>query len=92
LILQRNILFAGDNFCEKCMAVASDNDVCTNIGAEILKKGGSAVDATISILLCLGAVQPESNGIGGWVSNTEFSYTLTSDYHKYPNMGIKSTA
>ena len=47
------------------MAVASDNDVCTKIGAEILKDGGSAVDATIATLLCLGAVQPQSNGIGG---------------------------
>ena len=47
------------------MAVASDNDVCTRIGADILKDGGSAVDATIATLLCLGAVQPQSNGIGG---------------------------
>ena len=47
------------------MAVASDNDVCTKIGAETLRQGGSGVDATIAILLCLGAVQPQSNGIGG---------------------------
>ena len=47
------------------MAVASDNDICTKIGSDALEKGGSAVDAAISILLCLGAVQPQSNGIGG---------------------------
>jgi gamma-glutamyltranspeptidase len=47
------------------MAVASDNDICTKIGADTLKKGGSGVDAAISVLLCLGAVQPQSNGIGG---------------------------
>ena len=56
-----------ESYCEDCMAVACDNDVCTNIGADMLRKGGSGVDATIAILLCLGAVQPESNGIGGWV-------------------------
>ena len=56
------------------MAVASDNDVCTKIGAETLRQGGSGVDATIAILLCLGAVQPQSNGIGGWVSGcTQFN-------------------
>ena len=47
------------------MAVASDNDICTKIGTDALEKGGSAVDAAISVLLCLGAVQPQSNGIGG---------------------------
>jgi len=47
------------------MAVASDNDICTKIGADTLKKGGSGVDAAISVLLCLGALQPQSNGIGG---------------------------
>ena len=47
------------------MAVASDNDICTKIGSDTLKKGGSAVDSAISVLICLGAVQPQSNGIGG---------------------------
>jgi len=47
------------------MGVASDNDLCTQIGAKALREGGGAVDAAISILLCLGAVQPQSNGIGG---------------------------
>ena len=50
---------------KQSMAVASDNDICTKIGTDALEKGGSAVDAAISVLLCLGAVQPQSNGIGG---------------------------
>ncbi|XP_063675797.1 glutathione hydrolase 1 proenzyme-like [Bolinopsis microptera] len=47
------------------MAVASDNDICTKIGSDTLSRGGSAVDSAISVLICLGAVQPQSNGIGG---------------------------
>ncbi|XP_063681450.1 glutathione hydrolase 1 proenzyme-like isoform X1 [Bolinopsis microptera] len=64
VVTQANKKDTGD-FCKDCLAVASDNDVCTKIGAETLRQGGSGVDATIAILLCLGAVQPQSNGIGG---------------------------
>ena len=54
-----------EKYYKNDMAVASDNDICTKIGTDALEKGGSAVDAAISVLLCLGAVQPQSNGIGG---------------------------
>ena len=47
------------------MAVATDNDLCTNLGTDVLKSGGSAVDAAIASLLCLAAVQPQSSGLGG---------------------------
>ena len=57
------------------MAVASDNGVCTVIGASVLEKGGCAVDACIATLLCLGAVQPQSNGIGGSVITLRAKWT-----------------
>lgn len=49
----------------KQAAVAADVPVCSEISAGILKQNGSAVDAAITALLCLGVVHAESSGLGG---------------------------
>ncbi|KAI8979323.1 gamma-glutamyltranspeptidase [Mycotypha africana] len=46
-------------------AVAVEAEECSNIGVEILKKGGNAADAAIASALCIGVIDSFATGIGG---------------------------
>ena len=46
-------------------AVAAANPLATQAGADILKAGGSAVDAAVAVQMVLTLVEPQSSGIGG---------------------------
>ena len=49
----------------KRQAVATDNKQCSKIGNKILNSNGSAVDAAIAAMFCLGVINMQSSGVGG---------------------------
>ncbi|KAM6051473.1 glutathione hydrolase 5 proenzyme [Theristicus caerulescens] len=54
-------------------AVAADTETCSLIGRDILKSGGTAVDAAIAGLICTSVMNPQSSGLGGGVIFTIYN-------------------
>jgi gamma-glutamyltranspeptidase/glutathione hydrolase len=46
-------------------AVAAANPLATEAGFQVLKAGGTAVDAAVAVQMVLALVEPQSSGIGG---------------------------
>lgn len=52
-------------FFSKDFIVVSANKYATDAATKVLKQGGNAADAGVSLQLILGLVEPQSSGIGG---------------------------
>ena len=79
--------------------VCSSQPLATQVGLDILKQGGNAIDAAIAVDAMLGLVEPTGSGIGGdlfaivWDAKTRklyglnasgrSPYSLTADYFKH---------
>ncbi|KAF2877824.1 nucleophile aminohydrolase [Massariosphaeria phaeospora] len=46
-------------------AVASESEICSHIGTELLKLGGNAADAMVGTVACVGVVGMYHSGLGG---------------------------
>src|SRR3954467_10169632 len=46
-------------------AVASEINICSSVGIDLMKKGGNAADALVGTVLCVGTVGMYHSGLGG---------------------------
>ncbi|MCE2541504.1 MAG: gamma-glutamyltransferase, partial [Acidobacteria bacterium] len=64
--------------------VAASQPLAAQVGIDILKAGGNAIDAAVAVNAVLGLVEPHMNGVGGdlfailWDAETEKLYGLNA--------------
>lgn len=74
--------------------VATSHPLATQIGLDILKKGGTAIDAAIAANIALGLMEPTGNGIGGdlfaivWDAQSKQLYGLNASGPAPKNISI----
>jgi len=74
--------------------VATSHPLATQIGLDILKKGGTAIDAAIAANIALGLMEPTGNGIGGdlfaiiWDAKTKQLHGLNASGPAPKNISI----
>ena len=75
--------------------VATSHPLATQVGIDILKKGGNAVDAAIAANAAIGLMEPTGNGIGGdlfaiiWIENNKKLYGLNASGRSPKNLKLE---
>ncbi|KAJ4266092.1 hypothetical protein NW762_004069 [Fusarium torreyae] len=54
-----------DKYTNKLGAAATESEICSTIGVNILRAGGNAADAMVAAVLCVGTIGMYHSGIGG---------------------------
>tara|TARA_B100000941_G_scaffold207633_1_gene151763 strand:- start:315 stop:2000 length:1686 start_codon:yes stop_codon:yes gene_type:complete len=75
--------------------VATSHPLATQIGLDILKNGGNAIDAAIAANAAIGLMEPTGNGIGGdlfaiiWMENDKKLYGLNASGRSPKNLKLE---
>ena len=74
--------------------VATSHPLATQIGIDILKQGGNAIDAAIAANAAIGLMEPTANGIGGdlfaivWIEKDKKLYGLNASGRSPQNLTL----
>jgi gamma-glutamyltranspeptidase / glutathione hydrolase len=91
----------GKSWATRSEVIARNGMVCTShplatqAGIDILKKGGTAIDAAIAANACLGLMEPTGSGIGGdlfaivWDARTQKLYGINASGYSPKNLTLQ---
>jgi gamma-glutamyltranspeptidase / glutathione hydrolase len=71
---------AKPGWATRTYAVAAANPLATDAGLQVLRAGGSAVDAAIAVQMVLALVEPQSSGLGGGAFLVHFDGKTTQAF------------
>ena len=75
--------------------VATSHPIASQVGLDILKKGGNAIDAAIAANAAIGLMEPTGNGIGGdlfaivWIEKEKKLYGLNASGRSPQNLTLE---